>query len=169
MKNCRLQYPVHGSQNRHNRVKTNCLYFTDRSETIPVHFHTKKPIPYLYSRRSSMSLVTVCTNLQPMSRRAMCCSHWLRRMSLNLSLYMPSPRPPSITMWSSWLIISCSNSYNAGFPIFTSVAYPDPSHTYLFGLPGSGSVSQRYGSGSFYQAKIVRKQNLDSYCFVTSC
>jgi hypothetical protein len=29
---------------------------------------------------------------------------------------------------------------------------------YVFGPPGSGSVSQRYGSGSFHhQAKIVRK------------
>ncbi len=37
----------------------------------------------------------------------------------------------------------------------TSVADPDP---YVFGPPGSGSVSQRYGSGSFHhQAKIVRK------------
>ncbi len=38
----------------------------------------------------------------------------------------------------------------------------------VFGRPGSGSNSMRYGSGSFYhQAKGVR-QNLDSYCFVTS-
>jgi hypothetical protein len=38
-----------------------------------------------------------------------------------------------------------------------SVADPDP---HVFGPPGSGSISQRYGSesGSFYhQAKIVRK------------
>jgi hypothetical protein len=45
---------------------------------------------------------------------------------------------------------------------------------------GSGSISQRYGSGSFYQAKIViririllsssknSKKNLDCYRFVTS-
>ncbi len=45
---------------------------------------------------------------------------------------------------------------------------------YVFGPPGStsGSISQRYGSWSFYhQAKIVRKKNIDwfdSYCFVTS-
>ncbi len=40
------------------------------------------------------------------------------------------------------------------------VADPDPSDLYVFGPPGSGSISQRYGSGfgSFYhQAKIVRK------------
>jgi hypothetical protein len=37
----------------------------------------------------------------------------------------------------------------------SSVPYPDP---HVIGPPGSGSVSQRYGSGSFYsQAKIVRK------------
>ncbi len=51
---------------------------------------------------------------------------------------------------------------------FTSV--PDPPDPHVFGPPGSGSISQRYGSGSgsFYdQAKIVRK-NIDSYCFVTS-
>jgi hypothetical protein len=45
--------------------------------------------------------------------------------------------------------------------------FPDP---YVYGLPGSGSISQRYGSGfgSFYhQAKKVKKKP-DSYCFVTS-
>jgi hypothetical protein len=32
------------------------------------------------------------------------------------------------------------------------------SDQYVFGPPGSGSVGQRYGSGSFYhQAKITRK------------
>ncbi len=35
---------------------------------------------------------------------------------------------------------------------------PDPEELYVFGHPGSGSISSRYGSGSFYnQAKIVRK------------
>ncbi len=41
-----------------------------------------------------------------------------------------------------------------------SVAEQDPSDPYVFGPPGSGSgsISQKYGSGSFYhQAKIVRK------------
>jgi hypothetical protein len=48
----------------------------------------------------------------------------------------------------------------------TSVADPDP---YVLGPPGSGSVSKRYGFGSFYhQAKIASKKNLDSYCFLTS-
>jgi hypothetical protein len=44
------------------------------------------------------------------------------------------------------------------FPIqifVSSVADPDP---YVFGPPGSGFISQRYGSGSFYhQAKILIK------------
>ncbi len=35
---------------------------------------------------------------------------------------------------------------------------PDPPDPHVFGRPGSGSTSQRYGSGSLYhQAKIVRK------------
>ncbi len=38
---------------------------------------------------------------------------------------------------------------------------PDPSDPYVFGPPGSGSISQRHGSGSFYhQAKIVRKTSI---------
>jgi hypothetical protein len=54
------------------------------------------------------------------------------------------------------------------YPIYFSVTDPDPSDPYVFGPPGSGSVSQMYGSGSFcHKAKIVLK-NLDSYCFVTS-
>jgi hypothetical protein len=50
----------------------------------------------------------------------------------------------------------------AGF--YTSVAdpdpNPDPSDPYVFGPPGSGSISQWYGSGSrsfYHHAKIVRK------------
>jgi len=35
---------------------------------------------------------------------------------------------------------------------------PDPPDPNVFGPSGSGSISQRYGSGSFYhQAKLVRK------------
>ncbi len=46
------------------------------------------------------------------------------------------------------------------FFLITSVPDPDPSDPFVFGSPrsGSGSISQRYVSGSFYhQAKIVRK------------
>jgi hypothetical protein len=43
--------------------------------------------------------------------------------------------------------------------LLSSVADPDP---YVFGPPGSGFISQRFGSGSgsgsfYHQAKIVRK------------
>jgi hypothetical protein len=44
--------------------------------------------------------------------------------------------------------------------IFYSVADPDPSDPYVLGPPGSGSASQRYGSGSgsfYHQAKILGK------------
>ncbi len=50
--------------------------------------------------------------------------------------------------------------------VYGSVPDPDP---LVFGPPGSGSISQRYGSGSFYrQAKIVRKTliPIDSYFFI---
>jgi hypothetical protein len=42
----------------------------------------------------------------------------------------------------------------------TSVADPDSPDPHVFGPPGSGSTSQRYGSGSgsfYHHAKIVRK------------
>jgi hypothetical protein len=51
-----------------------------------------------------------------------------------------------------------------------SVADPDP---HVFGPPGSGSISQRYGSGfgsgsgSFYHHVKIVKKNLDSYYYVT--
>jgi hypothetical protein len=52
---------------------------------------------------------------------------------------------------------------------FSSVPDPDPPDPHVFGPPGSGSISQRYGSGSFHhQAKIVRKILIPAYCFVTS-
>jgi hypothetical protein len=39
---------------------------------------------------------------------------------------------------------------------------------YVFRPPGSGSISQRYGSGFFYhQAKIVRKTLIPCVTFVT--
>jgi hypothetical protein len=47
---------------------------------------------------------------------------------------------------------------------------PDPPDPQAFGPPGSrsGSISQRFGSGSFYQQAKTSKKSLDSYCFVTS-
>jgi hypothetical protein len=54
-----------------------------------------------------------------------------------------------------------------------SVPDPDPPDTHGFGPPGSGSISQRCGSGfgSSHHPVIIKqnsKKNLDSYCFVTS-
>jgi hypothetical protein len=37
----------------------------------------------------------------------------------------------------------------------------------FFWPPRSGSVNQRYGSGSFISSSKNSNQNLDSYCFVT--
>ncbi len=53
-----------------------------------------------------------------------------------------------------------SQYYNKNIGLVSSVAdpNPDPPDPHVFGPPGSGSISQRYGSGSFYHhAKIVRK------------
>jgi hypothetical protein len=58
----------------------------------------------------------------------------------------------------------------------SSVADPDPQNPYVFGPPGSGSgsISQRYGSGSgsfYHRAKIVRKTLIPTvvllYYFIT--
>jgi hypothetical protein len=52
--------------------------------------------------------------------------------------------------------ISCLGQGRCGAG--TSVADPNPWGPYVFGPLGSGSIGQRYGSGSFYrQAKNVRK------------
>jgi hypothetical protein len=37
----------------------------------------------------------------------------------------------------------------------TNVADPDPEGPDVFGPPGSGSISQKYGSGSFYHQKVT--------------
>ncbi len=56
-------------------------------------------------------------------------------------------------------------------PPLTSVADPDPnSDPHVFGPPGSGSgsISQRYGSGRILLSwSINSKKILDLYCFVT--
>ncbi len=51
--------------------------------------------------------------------------------------------------------------------IFRSVADPDPPAPHVFGPPGSGSTSERYGSGSFYHHEKIVRKNLDSFYFVT--
>jgi hypothetical protein len=58
-------------------------------------------------------------------------------------------------VWRIFLVAFEGNSLRAYEEI--SVADPDP---HVFGPPGSGSTSQRYGSGSgsfYHHAKIVRK------------
>jgi hypothetical protein len=48
---------------------------------------------------------------------------------------------------------------------YSSVADPDP---HIFGPPGSGSISQSYGSGRILLSSCKNgKKNLDSYYFVT--
>ncbi len=61
------------------------------------------------------------------------------------------------------------------FKLFiTSVAdpNPDPSNPYVFGPPGSGSISQQVQYGIWIRILLSssknRKKNLASYCFVTS-
>ncbi len=54
----------------------------------------------------------------------------------------------------------------------TSAADPDPD-PHVFGPPGSGSISQRYGSGSgsesfYHHAKIVRKTLIPTTVFCDS-
>jgi hypothetical protein len=67
-------------------------------------------------------------------------------------------------------------NYGAVHISVTSVVDPDPNPdppATCFGPPGSGSTSQRYGSGScsgsgsFYHHAIIVKKNLDSYYCVT--
>ncbi len=61
-----------------------------------------------------------------------------------------------------WRKTGCDPALFRIYCISSSVAdpdpNPDPSDPYVFGPPGSGSVSQSYGSGSFYhEAKILNK------------
>ncbi len=63
-----------------------------------------------------------------------------------------------VTIWTKGIRKILSPVYG-----FFSVAHPDPNlYPHVFGPPGSGSISQRYGSGSgsgsfYHHAKIVRK------------
>jgi hypothetical protein len=59
-------------------------------------------------------------------------------------------------------------------PVVDPDLNPDPPDPHVFGPPGSGSISQRYGSGSGYRSGSFyhfswknSKKNLDSYYFVT--
>jgi hypothetical protein len=66
----------------------------------------------------------------------------IRRILMFLCLPDPDPSGAAVGQTSRYLLLS--------------VAVPDPQDPLVFGPPGSGSISQRYGSGSFcHQAKMV--------------
>jgi hypothetical protein len=65
--------------------------------------------------------------------------------------------------------VTCTTDVELVFMVHTSVADPnpgpDPTDPRVFGPPGYGSISQRYGSGSRsfnLKAKIVRKSLISS-------
>ncbi len=63
----------------------------------------------------------------------------------------PHPDTSSSCASTSWVRRAC-------------ISVPDPPEPRVFWPPGSGSTSQRYGSGSFYHHA---KKNLESYYIVT--
>ncbi len=84
--------------------------------------------------------------------------------------FRPATDRMAWTRWSStiWRSFSSqttrqpsSGRFSVGLIIvISSVADPDPPDPHVFGPPGSGSTSQRYGSGSgsfYHHAQIVRK------------
>ncbi len=84
-----------------------------------------------------------------------------------------SPAPPplwpeaSARSWGSRRSSTCSTSSPFTKVPVSSVPYPDPPDPHVFGPPGSGSGSttQRYGSGSgsfYHHAKIERKTLIPS-------
>ncbi len=77
---------------------------------------------------------------------------WLLEYSyLNLPWYELSSLPYNMEE-------SYQNANIIQFKIATVLVYPSNADPCVFRPPGSGSVSQRYGSGPFnHQAKIVRK------------
>jgi hypothetical protein len=55
-------------------------------------------------------------------------------------------------------VLALKASLTYVFFSIVSISVTDPPDPHVFGPPGSGSISQRYGSGSLYhQAKMVRK------------
>ncbi len=81
----------------------------------------------------------------------------------NLRIYFLRLKPSFMPIHNKDLFLAGILSISVANP------NPDPSDPYVFGLPksGSGSISQRYGSGSLSPSRKSKK-NLDSYCFVTS-
>jgi hypothetical protein len=78
--------------------------------------------------------------------------HFEEKFAKIKQIFLSDP-DPSRQHWISTGIEEFETWY-----LLISVADPEPHDPYVFGPPGSGSISTRYGSGSFYnQAKIVRK------------
>ncbi len=82
------------------------------------------------------------------------------------SVVDPDPNPERIGV---------TRTYNTVVQAFaSSVADPDPNpdpDPHVFGPPGSGFISQRYGSGSgfgsgsfYHHAKIVKKTLIPTFC-----
>jgi hypothetical protein len=70
-------------------------------------------------------------------------------------------------MFKSMVPIILDQNYSILDPVYlthkSSVPDPDFPDPHVFGPPGSGSTSERSGSGSFYHhAKIVRKTLIPS-------
>jgi hypothetical protein len=60
------------------------------------------------------------------------------------------------TVLATWMTLRKTCPYEN--TTSNSVAHPDPSDPHVFGPPGSGSVSQRYGSGSVPDPSIVKQK-----------
>ncbi len=81
----------------------------------------------------------------------------LEQLLANIGECLSPPSPPTAGPTG---VQAMMTNVGPRLPVCGSVADPDPQDLYVFGPPGSGSVSQRCGSGSgstYHQAKIGRK------------
>ncbi len=131
-----------------------CLWYSLRSELAVTHF--------LYHQSDEVRLEFIITEA----------SEFWQRQSTVLKRFIGSPQVTYIAgmVWTKLQVtrkrkIKYLLSYTVRYAqCNTSVADPDP---HVFGPPGSGSISQRYGSGSgsfSHQAKIVRKPWFLLFC-----
>ncbi len=127
------------------------------------------------TRSTGSSTTTLLQNSIPSSRQTgtkVCNESFLLNYCHLCTAFMLASQPPSrgtylgtvLTYLLTWEVVAGTT----GRRVETSVVDPDPD-PYVFGPPGSGSTSQRYGSGSrsgsFYQhAKIVRKTLFLLFC-----
>jgi hypothetical protein len=90
-----------------------------------------------------------------------CCSEVLSGSLLEAALALEAPPGGELTLPQlDQLVANLGAELTA--QVTSNVTDPDPSDPYVFfvGPPGSGSISQRYGSGSgffYYHAKISSK------------